>query len=177
MDQMKIIDKLLDNSNRSSALEVLMQVEGVLDRLNVYAYDNWIEGEVVDGPDIERYWVTVTLMYPYKSMPDPDGAERLTRKGCKVFYAKDDLITAAKLVEPEDRDPNGDERRIGQSAAKKVKKKIWLITLVIPRQFMDTITADTVELDNTDVNIDAVDTDAVESAQDAGLGDDDAIQS
>ena len=23
---------------------------------NVYAYKNWINGEIVDGPDIERYW-------------------------------------------------------------------------------------------------------------------------
>ena len=35
----------------------------VLDNLNVYAYKNLLKGEAVEGPKIERYWVTVTLMY------------------------------------------------------------------------------------------------------------------
>ena len=37
---------------------------------------NWFKGEIVEGPEIEKYWVTVTLMYPHKLMPTP-GAERI----------------------------------------------------------------------------------------------------
>jgi hypothetical protein len=171
MDQKDIVSQLEKNVKRGSALDTLMQVDAVLDNLNIYAYKNWIEGEIADGPHIERYWVTVTLMYPYKLMPDPDGAKRITDNGGRVFYAQDELTTAAKLVEPEDRDPEGDPRRPNQPAAKKIKRKVWLVTLELPRSFMDSMTTDKIKVDDM-----AIDTDAVEDAYDDGLGDEDVIQ-
>lgn len=170
MDQKDIVDKLDTNLQRSSALETLMQVDSVLDSLNVYAYENWIEGEIVDGPAIERYWVTVTLMYPKKLMPNPDGAKRLVDAGCKVYYAKDDFITAAKLVTPDDIDyeQRGPD---AQPKAKEVKRAVWLVTLEIPRQFMDSLVTDKVQIDDL-----SIDSDAVEQAYDQGLGDEDAIR-
>lgn len=171
MDQQDIISQLDKNVNRGSALDTLMQIDAVLDNLNVYAYKNWIEGEIVDGPHIERYWVTVTLMYPHRMMPDPDAAKRIIDNGGRVYYAQDELITAAKLVEPEDRDPEGDPRRPGQPAAKKIKRKVWLVTLELPRSFMDSMTTDKIKVDDM-----SIDTDAVEDAYDDGLGDEDVIQ-
>jgi hypothetical protein len=171
MDQMDIMKQLESNYNTSSAVETLMQMDFVLDRLNVYAYANWLDGEVVDGPHIEPYWVTVTLMYPHKLMPDPDAAQRITDWGGRVFYAKDTLITAAKLVTPEDSDgvDGADEMRPGQPRAKKVERKIWLVTLELPRDSMDSMTADQQELvDNT------INNDAVEEAYDEDLGENNA---
>lgn len=170
MDQKDIVERLKTNIDRSNALEMLIQVSGVLDNLNVFAYENWEEGEVVDGPAIERYWVTVTLMYPRKLMPNPDGAKRLVDAGCKVYYAKDKFVTAAKLKTPDDMDyesmgPDGEPR------AKKVERPVWLVTLEIPRQFMDSLVASKVDIDSTDINMDAV-----EQAYDQGLGDEDAIR-
>jgi len=172
MDQLDIIKQLDKNINRNSALDVLLQVDSVLDSLNIYAYKNWIEGEIVDGPHIERYWVTVTLMYPHKLMPDPAGAERILAKGGKVFFAKDELITAAKLVTPDDVADEPDERRPDMPAAKKIKRPIWLITLELPRNFLDSMTSDKVKIDDL-----SIDTQAVEDAYDDGLGDDDALRS
>jgi len=171
MDQLDIVKQLDKNINRNSALDILMQVDAVLENLNVYAYENWIEGEIVDGPKIERYWITVTLLYPYKLMPNPDGAMRLIEKGAKVYFAQDELITAAKLKTPDDIDHNGDPRRPNRPAAKKLKRPIWLVTLEIPRQFMDAMSASKLQIDNMEI-----DTDQVENAYDDGLGDDDAIQ-
>lgn len=171
MDQTAIIDKLLGNANSQNAIEVLMQVEETLDRLNLFAYDNWIEGEVVDGPDIDKYWVAVTFMYPHKMMPDPDGAARIIAKGGRVYYKKDTLITAAKLVEPEDIDTEGDPRRPGQSAAKKLERPVWLVTVELPRAFMDAMSAADLEIDNM-----AIDTDAVEQAYDDGLDSENAFR-
>ena len=171
MDQLDIIDQLDRNINRNSALDILMRVDAVLDNLNVYAYKNWIEGEIVKGPHIERYWVTVTFMYPHKLMPDPEGAMRIIDNGGKVYFEQDELITAAKLRTPDDVEPMGDPRRPGMPAAKKVKRSVWLVTIELPRTFMDAMTANKVQID--DLNID---TDAVESAYDDGLGDDDAIR-
>ena len=173
MDQAQIINSLQQNISSNSALDTLMQVDATLDKLNVYAYKNWMEGEVVDGPHIDRYWVTLTLLYPRKLMPDPEGAERIINWGGKVFYGKEDLITAAKLVTPDDRDDPDmqDGPRPGQSRAKKIKRPVWLITLILPRETMDQISTSTKRVDDM-----AVDTDAVESAYDDGLGDEDAVQ-
>ena len=172
MDQLDIIKQLDKNINRNSALDVLLQVDSVLDSLNIYAYKNWIEGEIVDGPQIERYWLTVTLMYPHKLMPDPAGAERILAKGGKVFLAKDELITAAKLVTPDDVADEPDERRPDMPAAKKIKRPIWLVTLELPRNFLDSMTSDKVKIDDL-----SIDTQTVEDAYDDGLGDDDALRS
>lgn len=174
MDQNYIIDTLRNNVSRGSAIDTLMDVERVLDNLNIYAYQNWIEGEIVEGPHIDRYWVTVTLMYPHKLMPDPEATRRLTDNGCKVYYAKDELVTAAKLHTPEDSEgpDSGDGRRPGQNRAKKVVRPVWLITLEIPRKFMNGMADTSLAVDDQ-----GIDSDAVETAYDDGLGDDDAIQS
>jgi hypothetical protein len=135
-----------------------MNLESVIDHANIYAYPNWIEGEIVEGPHIDRYWVTVTLMYPHKLMPDPEGAERLLKHGCKVYYAKDELETAAKLKSPDDSEgqDNASGRRPGQTRAKMVKKPIWLVTIVVPRKFMNDIEASRLRIEDQAINSDAV---------------------
>lgn len=168
MEQTDIIDQLGKNINRNSALETLMQFDGTLESLNVYAYQNWIEGEIVDGPRIERYWVTVTLMYPHKMMPDPEGAERLINNGCKVYYAKDKLITAAKLLEPEDVEV--DQKDMNKRKAKKVERDVWLITVEIPRSLLDVIETSRIKVEDMEL-----DTDAVEAAYDDGMDDEELI--
>ena len=161
MDQNYIIDTLKNNINRQSALDVLMDFERVLDNQNIYTYANWIDGEVVEGPHIDKYWVTVTLMYPYEKMPDPEAAKRLLKHDCKVYYAKDVLISAAKLKDP------------GGARAMKIEKDIWLITLEIPRKFMQELAAASLANANNDA-----DTSAVDSAIADGDGEDNAtIQS
>jgi len=152
MDQIDIMKSLDSNVNRKSALDVLMQVDEYLDTLNIYAYPNWFKGEIVEGPEIEKYWVTVTLMYPYKMMPDPEGAERILASGGKVYYAKDTLVTAAKLVDPEDRSNVPDPRRPGMPAAKKIERPVWLVTLEIPRQYMDDMQASKLQADDAEVD-------------------------
>lgn len=161
MDQNYILDNLKANTSRNSALETLMNLESVIDHANIYAYKNWQEGEIVEGPHIDRYWVTVTLMYPHKLMPDPEGAERLLKHGCKVYYAKDELETAAKLKSPDDTkgQDNATGKRPGQTRARMIKKPIWLITLVVPRKFMDDIEASKLRIEDQ-----AIDSDSVEQA-------------
>lgn len=170
MDQQDILDQLEINVNRNSALETLMQVDAVLDSLNIYSYANWMEGEIVDGPHIERYWVTVTIMYPYSKMPDPEAAERILKANGKVFYAKDELISVAKLVTPDDIDPEDDPRRPAQPNVKKIKKPVWLVTLELPRSYIDSVDAQKIQVDDMSIDIDDV-----EDAQDMGLGDEDVI--
>ena len=175
MEQNYILSNLKANTNRDSALEILMDVERVIDNANIYAYKNWIEGEIVEGPHIDRYWVTLTLMYQHKHMPDPEGASRLINNGCKVYYTEDELVTAAKLRTPEDSDgiDGMDGKRPGQTRAKKVIKKIWLVTLVVPRKYMDDVEASKLRVDDQKINSDQVEagyTDEISADKEIGDG-------
>lgn len=67
---------------------VLLQVEDFLDSNHLYAYPNWFEGEVYDGPNLEKYWVSVDLKYDYNLMPDPKAVERLVNLGVAVKYSE-----------------------------------------------------------------------------------------
>jgi hypothetical protein len=173
MDQIYILNNLRANTSRDSALETLMDFERVMDNANIYAYKNWMEGEIVEGPHIDRYWVTVTLMYHKNLMPDPEGAIRLTRNGCKVYFAEEEYITAAKLKSPDDSEgqDGADGRRPGQTRAKRVIKPIWLVTVVMPRKYMNDVEAAKLRVDDQGIDSNAVEqayTDEI-SAADEGL--------
>ena len=96
----------LENVNRingnETLLDMLLEFEKVLDDVGVYAYKNWMLGEVVEGPLLERYWFNVTLMYPRTEMPDPDAMRRLDKYGCKVQYVKEQIDIPVKVRGPED---------------------------------------------------------------------------
>ena len=173
MDQNYIIDTLKNNINRQSALDTLIDFERVLDNQNIYTYANWLDGEVVEGPHIEKYWVTVTLMYHQALMPDPEGAMRLTRNGCKVYFAEEEYITAAKLRSPDDSEgqDGADGKRPGQTRAKRIIKPVWLVTIVMPRKYMNDVEAAKLRVDDQGIDSNAVEqayTDEI-SAADEGL--------
>lgn len=137
-----------------SITDMLLEFEGILDDCHMYAYKNWEHGEVIAGPEVSRYWVEVTLMYPYKIMPDPAAAERLIERGCYVYYQQDKLITAVKLknqndIETELTDSNDDPLQ------QKVKSdiKIWLVKIVMPRHLISDYTSNTIEINGEEVNM------------------------
>ena len=80
-----------------SALESLMDFERVIDELDLYVFENWNKGELVEGPIYEKYFVKCTFMWPYKMMPDPRGGERLLDYDCEVRYRKDVLFYPVKV--------------------------------------------------------------------------------
>ena len=173
MDQNYILNNLRANTSRDSALEMLMDFERVMDNANIYAYKNWMEGEIVEGPHIDRYWVTFTLMYHQALMPDPEGAMRLTRNGCKVYFAEEEYITAAKLRSPDDSEgqDGADGKRPGQTRAKRIIKPVWLVTIVMPRKYMNDVEAAKLRVDDQGIDSNAVEqayTDEI-SAADEGL--------
>ena len=73
------IKDVLQNTKKiymtDSALTSLMDFERVIDELDVYVFKNWKKGELVAGPEYEKYFITCTFMWPYKLMPDPRGGE------------------------------------------------------------------------------------------------------
>lgn len=158
MPKQNDIYKNLDNIHRSpNVIDTLVEVDRVLDRMDIYAYENWITGEIVDGPFVERHWVELTLMYPKKMMPNPDAAMRLIKNGCKVKFGQDTLTTFAKVKTPDDLVTNEE----GQRLPRLVKKGVWLVNLRIPTSLLD-IAEDVSDVDD-------IDYDSVENAYDEEL--------
>ena len=102
----KAIVDVIENTKEifmtDSALTTLMDFERVLDELDLYVFKNWKDGELVEGPVYEKYFVTCTFMWPHKMMPDPTGGERLLSYGCEVYYKRDLLEYAVKVETPDD---------------------------------------------------------------------------
>ena len=146
MPQQHSIYKNLDNIHNSpNVIDTLTEIDRILDRMDVYAYENWIKGEIVDGPFVERHWVELTLMYPKKMMPNPDAAMRLIKNGCKVKFGEDVLETFAKVEKPEDVVTNKEGARVPRT----IKKPIWLVNLRIPKTLLD-VSEDVKDTDDVD---------------------------
>jgi hypothetical protein len=144
--------------NRNT-LDLLLEFEGVLDDLNIYAYENWIKGEVIKGPIISKYWVEVYIMYPEMQMPNPEAATRLAKHGFFVFFNKDTLTSNVKIKNTSDlvNDPNHEGKRIPKTK----EMTVYVVKIVMPRHLLTDynvkkISAMTGEIDLDDV-VDAYD--------------------
>ena len=115
----------------TSALDTLLDFERVLDALDMYAFANWEDGEIVEGPLYSRYWIECTFMWPRHMMPDPSGAERLLDYDCKITYNKSSIKKAKKIVDPGDFRP-------GTKKPKLIDIPIWLVTIRMPRNLINT---------------------------------------
>lgn len=151
-------------SDSDSLTDVLIQMEDFLDSLDLYVFKNWFDGEIVDGPNIRRYWVSMTLKYAYKDMPDPAGAERLLQHGAKVVFRKSKEEVAVEINDPSDLQPN--------KKPKMKQEEIWLVEIQIPRRFIE-------ELDDSDLEMhvddEAVDIEDVSDARDENVDETDAF--
>ena len=155
-----------------SVLDTLLDFEDVLEKTNIYAYDHWGAGEIALGPDIDKYWITVTLMYPYRLMPDPAGAERLLKYNCKVQYKEDTFVQPGTIRTPDDVDYEDAETDIqrGKYKAKPTKKRVWLVTIEMPRDLIATQSVEKVQFAD-----DTVDLEDVQKAEDDNLDSEEAF--
>lgn len=117
-------------SSGNNIMEMLMEFERTLDSTNIFAYRNWLDGELVYGPDISRYWFITSWMYPESRMPDPDGALRLEKLGCKVSYKKDIFEKPTKVLEPTDWEDKKTK------AAKLEYHPVWIVTIEMPKRYV-----------------------------------------
>jgi hypothetical protein len=128
----------------------LLDFERVLDELDLYAFRNWKLGELVAGPEIGRYKVACTFMWPEKLMPDPRGARRLLPFDCEVKFKKTTINIPIKIDSPDDFIP-------GTHKARLVKKKVWLVEIIIPKSLMDDIRTGSVELEDQNIDLGELD--------------------
>lgn len=132
MTDLESIKKVLVNiSKGNNVLDMLIEFERTLDNSEIFAYQNWLLGEIVEGPDIGRYWFKLVLMYPYTKMPDPDGGLRLTKLGAKVNFRKGIFKKPTKVRGPEDWDDMTTKK------AKLEEHDIWLVTIELPMKYID----------------------------------------
>jgi len=127
-------------------LATLMDYERVLDQLDIYAFRNWALGELVDGPDISRYKVSATWMYPIKNMPDPRGAARLLPFDAEVKYKKTTITVPIKVTDPSDFRP-------GTHKPKLIKKPVWLVEITLPKSLMTDIQKGSIELEDEIIDL------------------------
>lgn len=152
-------DQIKKISETNTLLNMLLEFERTLDSMDMYAFANWDQGEVLQGPDLDRHFITVKLMYPGKQMPDPEGAKRLLARECLVKYHKDTLLTPRKVKNFDDlmveTRPDGSTRY----KAKTDSKPVWIVEIQMPRRYVDEFDADRV----------AVDVDAYVDLEDSGV--------
>jgi hypothetical protein len=149
----KAIHDVIENTKEifmtDSSLSTLCDFERVLDELDLYVFAHWKEGELVEGPVYEKYFVTCTFMWPYKLMPDPRGGERLLDYDCEVYYSKDILEYPMKVEKPEDFEP-------GTKMPKLKKTPVWLVKIVMPKKLMQEIQQGSLELEGENLDLEDI---------------------
>lgn len=149
----KPISDVIENTKEiyltDSSLTTLMDFERVLDELDLYVFKNWKDGELVEGPIYEKYFVSCTFMWPHKRMPDPSGGERLLSYDCEVYYKREILEYP---VTPEDQD----DFEAGTKMPKLAKQPVWLVTIVMPKKLMQEIQQGSVELESTSLDLEDI---------------------
>lgn len=86
MDSSTAIQHLYD---QDGLLDILLGVEEYFDNMDLYAYKNWIYGEIVEGPVVSKYWVEITLKYDHETFPDPTATQIFEQQGTKIFVRPD----------------------------------------------------------------------------------------
>jgi hypothetical protein len=145
-DYWQVAENIRDIYMSEGSLLTLLDFERVLDELDLYAFKNWQIGELVSGPDIGKYRVTCIFMWPEKLMPDPRGARRLLPFDCEVKYKKTAMKVPMKIQDPSDYRP-------GTKKARLIEKKIWLVSITVPKALMSDIRTGSVELEDQDIDL------------------------
>lgn len=128
-DILEVIKNIENIYESDTQFQVLKDFERVLDDLDLYVYANWKDGELVEGPVIDRHWVTASFMWPQDKMPDPMGGKRLLDYDCKVRYGKDHILEPRKIE-------SGDDYRPGTKKGKLDRHPIWVVEVMMPKKLI-----------------------------------------
>lgn len=149
-DYWLVADNIKNIYMSEGSLLSLLDFERVLDELDIYAFKNWILGELVQGPTIGKYKVGCIFMWPEKLMPDPRGARRLLPFDCEVKYMKKTMKIPIKIEEPDDFIP-------GTHKARLIDKKVWLVEIVMPKTLMSDIRTGSIEMEGEQIDLEDLD--------------------
>ena len=150
IDFPSIVDTVKGIFTSDGTMNILLDFERVLDESDLYAYRNWEIGELVAGPDVKRYTVRCMFMFPNKLMPDPRGAKRLLSVGCNIQFKKTEIKVPVQIKDPGDYKP-------GTHFPKMTTKKVWLVSITIPKQLMNDIREGSIDLAGQTVDLTELD--------------------
>lgn len=131
-DYKDIIQNIEQIYGSNNSLNILKDFERVLDELDIYVYENWIDGELVSGPHEKRYFVECTFMWSYDKMPEPIAGKRLIEYGCTVEFAESKIAKVRKIEKPGDIRPGTRKGKIDYEA-------IWMVKITMPKKLMNDI--------------------------------------
>ena len=140
----EIIDNIEQIYGSNNSLNLLKDFERVVDELDIYVFDNWMDGELVVGPKEDRYFVECTFMWPKDKMPEPAGGQRLLEYGCKVGYAETALSKVRRIKTPDDIRP-------GTRKGKVDLEEVWMVKVKMPKTLMKNIDRGYTNLDRNKV--------------------------
>jgi len=143
LDELDVIKNIESIYESNSGFNVLKDFERVLDELDLYVYKNWEDGELAEGPNIDRHWVSAKFFWPREKMPDPMGGKRLLDYDCKIGYQKANFIKPRKIMEPDDIRP-------GTKKGKLDKTPIWIVEIRMPKKLLADMFG--AELENMDID-------------------------
>jgi len=160
-----IIDNIKGIFTSDASMATLLDFERVLDEADMYAYKHWDLGELVAGPEIKKYTVACTFMYPEKRMPDPRAGKRLIAVGCNIKFKKTTIKVAVKVDSPDDFRP-------GTHFPKSVERSVWLVRIEIPKELMSDIREGSIDLAGQTIDLadldDAYENDLDKEAEQGG---------
>lgn len=143
----EIVDTIKHLYMSDGSMVTLMDFDRVLDELDIYSFRNWTLGELISGPEVARYSVSCTFLWPYKLMPDPRAAKRLLPFGCTVTF-KQSTMQAPLVIK------SADDFRPGTKKSKFVTMKIWLVAITVPKNLIADVRAGAAELEDQQLDLD-----------------------
>lgn len=150
IDFVSIVDTIKGIMTSDGSMSVLLDFERVLDEADIYAFKNWLLGELVQGPVIKRYTVTCVFMWPHKLMPDPSAAKRLLKLGCKIIYGKSSIKVPVEVQDYDDFVP-------GTRYPKMKKREVWFVSIEIPKELMNDIKEGSIDLADQEIDLQELD--------------------
>lgn len=129
-DILDVIENIQTIYSNNSSLNTLKDFERVLDEMDMYVYENWKNGELAEGPRVDRHWITASFMWPREQMPDPMAGKRLLDYGCKVKYERTHLLQPRKVTNPDDFRP-------GTKKGKLDRVPVWLVEITMPKKLVE----------------------------------------
>jgi len=174
-NRIKLYD-VLDNTKNiymsDNSLEALLDFERVLDYTDLYVFENWSAGELIEGPIHSRYFIECSFMWPYKLMPNPIGAKRLLDYGIRIKMGESELIRP----KPNLKGLSNEEGLSGgapiESKPNKIEvdvSKIWIVTFIIPKRLMGDIERGYIELQGETIDMEDIENAENENLEQASI--------
>ena len=124
IDTLDILRNIKNIYASDNVVSSLVNMEKVLDDVNIYAYQNWNKGELVEGPQVTKYDTTATFMWEQSEMPDPDAGKRITNIGGQITFKKDIKLVPRKIKNYSDYRPGTRKGKLDEMVEPAIKPPV-----------------------------------------------------